>query len=178
MDGGWLDGIIHCCFWHGIIIRRLFVFGMAFTTDHLRDCKFGRGFLGIYSLFVSCLLSMFLDQFSWLVLAAPASCTILMIGHNAVRYVLHIHEPPIPAYLPSLKAVKAWNGCVFPPLRASSHYSPESKRQASKIPLRLQSSIWPSWILLDLDLDLELDSLPTPPFPIFCFVSFYSILNQ
>jgi len=139
--------------------------------------KFGRGSLGIYSLFVSCLISVFLDQFSWLVwvASAPASCTH---SHDRTQH-REVRTPhprtPIPAYTPPSQGCQGmeWVRISLPCERAlTTHLKANGKPV-----LFLRSSFsWPSWIL-DLDLELDLDSLPTP-LSYFCFVSFHSILNQ
>jgi hypothetical protein len=145
MDG-WLAGWYHTLlfrawdyykeivrFRHGIHDRSL---------DGLEG-KFGRGSLGIYSLFVSCLISVFLDQFSWLVwvASAPASCTNShdRTQHREVR-TPHPRTPRFPAFpsipqhiSPLSRLSRHGMGAYFPPLRTSSHYSPESKWQASAI---------------------------------------------
>jgi hypothetical protein len=133
MVDGWRAGWYHTLLflawdYHKEIVR--FRHGIHDRALDGLEGKFGRGSLGIYSLFVSCLISVFLDQFGWLVWVAlaPASCTHSHDRtYNTVRYVLHIHEPPEPQHIPPLSRLSRHGmGAYFPPLRASSHYSPES----------------------------------------------------
>ena len=155
---------------------------MAWGLRQYRLMDFHEGFewmrrtvLGIYSLFVSC-LSSHCSLISWLVWAAPASCTHSHDRtHNTVRYVLHIHEPldpqHPPAYTPSLKAVQSsrLQGMEWVRISLSCERALTTHLKANGKPARFLCDFnhlpgfLASWIL-DLDLDLELDSLPTPPF--------------
>jgi hypothetical protein len=170
MDG-WRAGYYHTLLflawnYHKEIVR--FRHGIHDRLLDGLEGKFGRGSLGIYSLFVSCLISVFLDQFGWLVwvASAPASCTHSHDRtYNTVRYVLHIHEPPNPSIYPLSQGCQGmeWVRIPLPCERALTTHLKATTSQCYSNLDATSTIIWPNWIL-DLDLDLDLDSLPTPLF--------------
>ena len=172
MMDGWRAGYYHTLLflawnYHKEIVR--FRHGIHDRLLDGLEGKFGRGSLGIYSLFVSCLISVFLDQFGWLVwvASAPASCTHSHDRtYNTVRYVLHIHEPPNPSIYPLSQGCQGmeWVRISLSCERAlTTHLKANGKPARFLCDFNHLPGFLASWIL-DLDLDLELDSLPTPPF--------------
>ena len=189
MMDGWRAGYYHTLLflawnYHKEIVR--FRHGIHDRLLDGLEGKFGRGSLGIYSLFVSCLISVFLDQFGWLVwvASAPASCTHSHDRtYNTVRYVLHIHEPldpqHPPAYTPSLKAVQSsrLQGMEWVRISLSCERALTTHLKANGKPARFLCDFnhLPGFLDSGTGSGPGTGFPPHSPFPIFCFVSFYFI---